>query len=471
MPAPSAFMRSNNKPWTSPAGLINRSDQQQLINRPHDRYEQEATAIAGAAAVSGSLDNGCISCGVDAGSAYDIAHVDNPVNSSPSTFSPSSTSFQRSGSGFPLDSSTRETMETRIGYDFGKVRIHADTDSSRSAVAINAAAYTVGNDIVFGEGQYRPDTQKGLTLLAHELVHTVQQQGTSAKVGLSAPTGIISQVTPHIQREILTYNSEHEEIQPSYGESTAVIYDVYSAESSTIRGALQALITSGKVGAADDGRRTFFYNRSATHAEALAALTAAGLSSASQLVDALMDNHNVFVYSGSRVTKMTSLFWTSTLGTATNVVERQTRRLLTDFEKNEARLVYGSNLNLDRIVVEEDPVMSLGGYARTTPWTINFPSGALGSSNFMSWLIHELGHSWQYQHGYSVATTLYHAIRGVYDYGGEAGLIAAYSAGNGLSSFNTEQQADIARDYYRRLKSGQSVAAWLPFINEFKGIP
>lgn len=420
-----------------------------------------------ASAVSVDADAGCLNCGADTKQVRSGAsRKHHHANSFPS--SPSGASFQNE-SGFYLDPDTRANMESRIGYDFGKVRIHADAESSKSALAINAAAYTVGNDIVFGEGQYRPDTRQGQRLLAHELVHTVQQQGNRAEVG-PFPSGI-SHAVPHIQREILTYNSEHEELQPSCGESTAVIYDVYSAETSTIRNALQALIAAGKVGAADDGRRTFFYNRSATHAEALAALTAAGLSNASALADAVMDNHNVFVYSGTKVTRMTSLFWTSTLGTATDVTERQTRRLLTDFEKNEARLVYGSNLDLDRIMVEEDPVMSVGGYARTTPWTINFPSGALGSGSFMSWLIHELGHSWQYQHGYSVATTLYHAIRGVYDYGGEAGLVAAHAAGNGLSSFNTEQQADIARDYYRRLKSGQTVTAWLPFINEFKGIP
>lgn len=369
-----------------------------------------------------------------------------------------SASISEIGSSFPLDSSTKEFMESRFGYDFGSVRIHSDEKAAESAQAINAAAFTIGNDIVFNRGQYNPHTSGGRQLLAHELAHHIQQGRSVARPQV-------------VQREILTYNSTHTEFHPTYGESMTTIWDEYSGESSAIQSALQALITAGKVGTSDDGRRTFFYNKSATRSEFSSAFTAAGYSNASTLTDAMMDNHNVYVYSGTRVTKSSTLFWESTLSTRTDVTERQTRRLLTDFEKNEARIVFGSNLNLNRIRVEEDPVMSVGGYARTTPWTINFPSGSFGRGSFMPWLIHELGHSWQYQHGYSLWTTLYHAIEADYDYGGEAGLNAAHSAGHGLSHFTTEEQAQIARDYYVRVKAGQDVTAWLPFINEFKGTP
>jgi pyrrolidone-carboxylate peptidase len=60
-------------------------------------------------------------------------------------------------------------------YDFSQVRIHRDRDANESARAINALAYTVGNDIVFGAGQYAPRTSTGQSLLAHELTHTIQQ--------------------------------------------------------------------------------------------------------------------------------------------------------------------------------------------------------------------------------------------------------------------------------------------------------
>ncbi len=77
--------------------------------------------------------------------------------------------------GQPLDGPTRGFMETRFGRDFSHVRVHADEGAGASARAVNARAYTVGGDIVFGAGEYRPHEATGQKLLAHELAHTVQQ--------------------------------------------------------------------------------------------------------------------------------------------------------------------------------------------------------------------------------------------------------------------------------------------------------
>lgn len=68
-------------------------------------------------------------------------------------------------------------MESRFGHDFGSVRVHTDDHAAQSARAVNALAYTVGQDIVFDEGRYQPATPGGQRLLAHELAHTVQQRG------------------------------------------------------------------------------------------------------------------------------------------------------------------------------------------------------------------------------------------------------------------------------------------------------
>jgi hypothetical protein len=68
-------------------------------------------------------------------------------------------------------------MKSRLGYDFSKVRRHTDERASRSAISVNALAYMVGNDIVFAEAQYQRYTLEGKRLLAHELVHVVQQTG------------------------------------------------------------------------------------------------------------------------------------------------------------------------------------------------------------------------------------------------------------------------------------------------------
>lgn len=78
-------------------------------------------------------------------------------------------------SGQPLDAQTRAHFEPRFGYDFSRVRIHADAKAGESAQALHALAYTVGPDLVFGAGQYEPRSESGQHLLAHELTHVVQQ--------------------------------------------------------------------------------------------------------------------------------------------------------------------------------------------------------------------------------------------------------------------------------------------------------
>ena len=74
-----------------------------------------------------------------------------------------------------LDPTTRTLMERRFGHDFGRVRIHTDGRAARSADAVSAHAYSVGQDVVFGSGRYAPMTPAGQYLLAHELTHTMQQ--------------------------------------------------------------------------------------------------------------------------------------------------------------------------------------------------------------------------------------------------------------------------------------------------------
>lgn len=86
--------------------------------------------------------------------------------------------LQNLGPGSPLEPAVRENMESSFGRDFGDVRIHSDTRAAQSARAVNARAFTLGKDVVFDHGQYSPGTQSGKQLLAHELTHVVQQEGT-----------------------------------------------------------------------------------------------------------------------------------------------------------------------------------------------------------------------------------------------------------------------------------------------------
>lgn len=75
-------------------------------------------------------------------------------------------------------------MEGRFGHSFSQVRVHADDLAGESARRVGALAYTVGQDIAFAPGQYRPDTSAGMHLLAHELNHVVLQQHTPGHLAL-----------------------------------------------------------------------------------------------------------------------------------------------------------------------------------------------------------------------------------------------------------------------------------------------
>ena len=90
-------------------------------------------------------------------------------------------------SGQPLDEATLSYLEPRFGHDFSKVRVHADSHAAESAQSMNAAAYTVGKDVVFNAGRYAPHTSTGKRLLAHEVAHVVQQ-GRGGSAPAESPT-------------------------------------------------------------------------------------------------------------------------------------------------------------------------------------------------------------------------------------------------------------------------------------------
>jgi hypothetical protein len=86
-------------------------------------------------------------------------------------------------SGQLLDSATRAFFEPRFGYDFSGVRVHSDERAAESAQAVNALAYTVGQNVVFGARQWQPQNPVGKELLAHELTHVVQQSRANSAPG------------------------------------------------------------------------------------------------------------------------------------------------------------------------------------------------------------------------------------------------------------------------------------------------
>jgi hypothetical protein len=131
-----------------------------------------------------------------------------PVTASAPRLSPPSIvhNVLRSG-GQQLDAGARAFFESRMRHDFSRVRIHTGAMAAKSADAVGALAYTVGPDIVFGAGQYAPGTPEGRALLAHELVHTMQQRSaTGTNLRISTPDEASERQADLVAGKVLTGN-------------------------------------------------------------------------------------------------------------------------------------------------------------------------------------------------------------------------------------------------------------------------
>jgi hypothetical protein len=158
------------------------------------------------------------------------------------------------------------------------------------------------------------------------------------------------------------------------------------------------------------------------------------------------------------------------------IPDRTKTRHLTAAEVQEAKLVFGTALKTDDIVISEGSLtttggvtglMTVGGYRRTVPDHIYFPPGSYDLPS----LIHELTHVWQYQRGEGwgdLPGMIWEAVVGNYDYRGKDGLREEWERGTAFSEFTTEQQGDILEDYYVRLKARRDVSAYEPFVNDVR---
>ncbi|MFB7927927.1 DUF4157 domain-containing protein [Streptomyces sp. NPDC056039] len=106
-----------------------------------------------------------------------------------------------SGAGQPLDPGVRRDLEERLGHDLGRVRLHTGRDAGQLADLLGADAVAVGQDIFFGEGAYRPGTDEGRRLLAHELLHTVQNPHGLGTLRAGRDLGAVSLPQQAIERE------------------------------------------------------------------------------------------------------------------------------------------------------------------------------------------------------------------------------------------------------------------------------
>ncbi|WP_437993259.1 eCIS core domain-containing protein [Sorangium sp. So ce145] len=143
------------------------------LERKADHAAERVLATDGPfAASAGSFATSSPRTGAEEGAARGAAH-----GASPDVVA------EVGSAGRPLDDATRSFMEPRFGFEFSRVRIHADERAAASARSLGAAAYTVGDHVVFGAGRWAPGTTAGKELLAHELAHVTQQASGEAPFG------------------------------------------------------------------------------------------------------------------------------------------------------------------------------------------------------------------------------------------------------------------------------------------------
>lgn len=105
------------------------------------------------------------------------------------------------GKGHSMPPLTNQFFGERMGYDFSQVKVHTDKDAAESAKSVNAKAYTIGNNIVFNEGQYNTESTEGKKLLAHELTHVVQNGNEESSVKRQVPEPALAEPAEEIRCE------------------------------------------------------------------------------------------------------------------------------------------------------------------------------------------------------------------------------------------------------------------------------
>jgi hypothetical protein len=176
------------------------------VNKPGDRYEQEAERVADRIM---RMEMPCPQCQEDEGEALQAMPLVGQITrlvqrqtapeeeekkeeetvqtkraeTGSSQMCPILDTQVRSlkGRGHPLPGSVRDFFEPRFGCDFSHVKVHTDPQAAATARALNAQAFTVGRDVVLGSGRSSMQTEEGKRLLAHELTHVVQQGGGSSR--------------------------------------------------------------------------------------------------------------------------------------------------------------------------------------------------------------------------------------------------------------------------------------------------
>jgi hypothetical protein len=151
------------------------------VSEPGDKHEEEADHMADAvmrAPSGGQVQRMCSDCEEE----KKVSRAAEGERAPEVGDTASANIGAMRGGGSELPSGTREFFEPKFGADFSRVRVHTDARAADTADALDAKAFTVGNDIAFARGEFAPHSGEGQKLLAHELTHVVQQNGKGAAV-------------------------------------------------------------------------------------------------------------------------------------------------------------------------------------------------------------------------------------------------------------------------------------------------
>jgi hypothetical protein len=339
----------------------------------------------------------------------------------------------------PLDAETRAYMEPRFGHDFANVRVHAGDRAAASAKTLGAQAYTIGDDIVMGEGRYRPHTPEGRGLLAHELAHVVQQQGAPGAMQMKAVDGAVrlGAADTAAEREADTAAA-----RVGAGEEARVTQRISSGTvQRTVGGSLMGTIAGAGIGAVALG-----------------------------MVGGLFGLAGLGMGLGAAIGGL--------IGLVRGGAGSEPGRKLNSDERSQAQRVYGPSLDYDRVRIAVSRVMTFPSHARTPYETLYLPPDTipdpadldddLVAEAYYKLLVHELCHVWQTQNGVGATRKAFTAMFGSYTYGGAKALRKAWAAGKHFVDFGWEQQAEICADYWARLFRHRDTSAHRPYIMELQ---
>lgn len=380
------------------------------------------------------------------------------------------------GGGMAMPEPTKDFMQNRFGTDFSNVRIHTDENAARLSTQLSAQAFTVGNDIYFNKGKFSPSTPQGKKLIAHELTHTIQQSSNR----------VIAQ--PKVQRSFWSW------LKKAAGSVWSGIKRVGEWIGSGIKKVGQWIGAGFKwiwkgikwLGGQVIDKIAAVFQRIAFWMSQLPARIQRLLSTFWKGLKTFKPWTLKWWKSLSEIdTWKGFLKWLATLAlqnleivglgeayeTIMDLIKFNTR-VLSPSELKAAKSIFGTSINFDFVRVDTGamvgPLVTKRAY--TSFHTIN--SWGTESKDVM---IHELTHVWQYENAgaiYMPQAVHAQVWGGGYDYGDVANLRLKQRAGEGLLSFNREQQAQIVQDFYSLRQTGSvdrsaATPADLPLYADF----